>query len=224
MIENGLLAPDRLQTRSRLPGDKRPWSFGYFGQITPFKGVDTLLDTIELLGREPDIRQRICIRVHGNFIGQDAAFLSRFDEVVSGAGFVDYLGPYDNADVRTLMQACDYVLTPSTWWENSPVVIQEAYAAGRPVICTGIGGLAEKVPNGRSGLHFRLGDASDLARAMSDASEEGLYQTLCSGLPAVADQLQMARDYLACFDRLVPPAGNFEIIRPQRRRKTVAAS
>ena len=62
------------------------------------------------------------------------------------------------------MSACDYILVPSTWWENSPVVIQEAYAAGRPVICTGIGGMAEKVPNRRSGLHFRLDDGADLAR------------------------------------------------------------
>jgi glycosyltransferase involved in cell wall biosynthesis len=102
------------------------------------------------------------------------------------------------------------------------VVIQEAFAAGRPVICTGIGGLAEKVPNRLAGLHFRLGDATDLARAMFEASDDVLYKALCSGLPEVSDQMAMARDYLASFDRLVVPPGRAEIARPPRRRSRAA--
>jgi glycosyltransferase involved in cell wall biosynthesis len=122
------------------------------------------------------------------------------------------------------------VLVPSTWWENSPVVIQEAYAAGRPLICTGIGGMAEKVPNRRSGLHFRLGDAADLARVMSEAADEVLYQALCSGLPNVADQATMARDYMATFTRLVKfgsgtvAADAPRAVSPRRRRTASAAS
>ena len=37
---------------------------------------------------------------------------------------------------------------PSIWWENAPLVIHEARAAGRPVICSGIGGMAELVEDG----------------------------------------------------------------------------
>ncbi len=224
VVENGLLAPESLPARLRSANDERPWIFGYFGQITPFKGIDTLLDTIELLACAPDAARRIRIRVHGNFIGQEAPFLSRFSDVFARNDFADYHGSYDNADVRTLMQGCDYVLTPSTWWENSPVVIQEAYAVGRPVICTGIGGLAEKVPDGRSGLHFRLGDAADLARVLAKAANPTLYETLCSGLPKVADQSEMARGYLAGFERLVPqPTAVPAVSRPQRRRGKATA-
>ncbi len=222
VIENGLRTLEKPGEDGRVTLEGRPWTFGYFGQITPFKGIDTLLDTIDLLGRQPDIGQRIRLRVHGNIIGQEAAFVERFEATFSRHAFATYAGPYDNADVRKLMQACDYVLTPSTWWENSPVVIQEAYAAGRPVICTGIGGMAEKVPNRRSGLHFRLGDAADLARAMFEAADDVLYRALCSDLPAVLDQVGMARNYLASFDRLVRPAGAPDIVRPQRRRRVVA--
>jgi glycosyltransferase involved in cell wall biosynthesis len=203
VIENGLRHLPQREERSRSFSETTPWVFGYFGQITPFKGADTLLDTIDLLAKLPDIASRIRIRVHGNLIGQTAEFNARFLETFAKHNFTVYAGPYDNTDVHTLMSACDYVLVPSTWWENSPVVIQEAYAAGRPLICTGIGGMAEKVPNRRSGLHFRLGDAADLARVMYEAADEVLYQALCSGLPNVADQTMMARDYLATFTRLV---------------------
>jgi glycosyltransferase involved in cell wall biosynthesis len=230
VIENGLRHVATREERVRAFSETTPWVFGYFGQITPFKGADTLLDTIDLLAKLPDIGSRIRIRVHGNIVGQTAEFEARFAASFARHNFCSYVGPYDNADVRNLMAACDYILVPSTWWENSPVVIQEAYAAGRPLICTGIGGMAEKVPNRRSGLHFRLGDAADLARAMSEAADEVLYQALCSGLPEVADQTTMARDYLATFTRLVTFPGAADAVTtpraaaPRRRRVAAASS
>jgi glycosyltransferase involved in cell wall biosynthesis len=230
VIENGLRHVAPREERVRAFSETTPWIFGYFGQITPFKGADTLLDTIDLLAKLPDIGSKIRIRVHGNIIGQTAEFEARFAASFAKHNFCTYAGPYDNADVRNLMGACDYVLVPSTWWENSPVVIQEAYAAGRPLICTGIGGMAEKVPNRRSGLHFRLGDAADLARAMSEAADEVMYQALCSGLPEVADQTTMARDYLATFTRLVKFPGAAGVTAapraaaPRRRRVAAASS
>ena len=47
------------------------------------------------------------------------------------------------------MASVDWVVVPSIWWENSPLVIQEAFGYGRPVICSDIGGMAEKVTDGR---------------------------------------------------------------------------
>ena len=38
--------------------------------------------------------------------------------------------------------------------------------ARRPVICSNIGGMKEKVKAGRDGLHFNVGDANDLASTM----------------------------------------------------------
>jgi glycosyltransferase involved in cell wall biosynthesis len=47
-----------------------------------------------------------------------------------------------------------------------PLTILEAYAAGTPVITAGTGGMAEAVTHDVNGLHFRLGDASDLTRQL----------------------------------------------------------
>jgi glycosyltransferase involved in cell wall biosynthesis len=224
VIENGLRALPARETRVRPEGSL--WNFGYFGQITPFKGADTLMDAVELLSKQPGIETKIRVKVHGNFVGQSDAFIARFGKIFSGNSFAQYAGAYDNADVHKLMSACDYVLVPSTWWENSPVVIQEAYAAGRPVICTGIGGMAEKVPNRRSGLHFRLNDSADLARVMDEAADEVLYAALCSGIPAVSDHVGMARDYLSTFARLLgakATSGGAETPTSSRRRARQAA-
>ncbi len=80
-------------------------------------------------------------------------------------------GRYDRTRVAgELMAEVDWVIVPSIWWENSPLVIQEAFTYGRPVICSGIGGMAEKVTDGVNGLHFRVGDPRSLAETMRRAA------------------------------------------------------
>jgi glycosyltransferase involved in cell wall biosynthesis len=220
IIENGLRRPPAASLRARsqstatLRGPGKPWVFGYFGQLTPFKGGDILLDAIDILAARQD--HAIRLQVHGTLVGQTPDFARRFETTMSAHPWTRFHGPYDNADVGTLMAACDYVLMPSTWWENSPVVIQEAFAAGRPVICTGIGGMAEKVPDRQAGLHFRRGDAADLARVMQEATDDVLYEALVSQLPAVSDNAAMAHAYLAMFERMGLAAAP-----PKGRRRTV---
>ena len=195
VVENGLahlpeVAPEGSVRR------RREWTFGFFGQINPFKGVDVILDAAELLKKERVANVRF--RIHGNLIGQTEQFCNRFrDACASGA--VEYFGAYDNRNVARLMADCDYILLPSRWWENSPVVIQEAFGVGRPVLCSGVGGMAEKVRNGVSGLHFRLGDAGDLAHCVVEAASQDTYRRLVKGLPRPFDGVEMARRYLEVF-------------------------
>jgi glycosyltransferase involved in cell wall biosynthesis len=179
--------------------------FGFFGQINPFKGVDVVLRAAEAIAKVPQLAGRLRLRVHGNLIGQPQAFVDRLLKLVETIPFLSYLGPYSNADVIKLMSTCDYVLVPSLWWENSPVVIQEAFAAKRPVICTGIGGMAEKVTNDVSGLHFRLNDHLDLVSAMEKASDVGTFVRLQEGLPDVIDYKVMAENYCKVFRRFGEP-------------------
>ena len=64
--------------------------------------------------------------------------------------------PTRTAEMPSLMRSVDWMIIPSIWWENSPIVIQEAFFHGRPMICSNIGGMAEKITDGVDGLHFRV--------------------------------------------------------------------
>jgi len=76
-----------------------------------------------------------------------------------------------------------WVLIPSIWWENSPLVIQEAFFHRRPVICSDVGGMAEKVRDGIDGMHFRVGDAFSLARTIEAATTNPrLWRSLRDGI------------------------------------------
>src|SRR5262249_44731853 len=104
---------------------------------------------------------------------------------------VTFVGQYDASELRRLMANVDWVVVPSIWWENSPLVIQEAFAHGRPVICSDIGAMAEKVVDDKSGLHFRANDPRSLAETIRRAvTSPGLWERLHQGIPPVYDMQQ----------------------------------
>jgi glycosyltransferase involved in cell wall biosynthesis len=118
---------------------------GYFAQINPFKGYDVLLEAASLLPNE--IRALVTIRIHGeNRHYRGTEFHERTEDLLQTVrDVVRPMGSYRGDNVINLMAACDWIVVPSVWWENSPVVMQEARVAGRPLICSDIGGMAEKV-------------------------------------------------------------------------------
>jgi len=143
---------------------------GFFGQISVLKGIDVLFDAATELAR--DSNANISFEIFGDYRGQPeelrATFLERMAE--SGAN-IRFHGPYDRERVDRLMRSVHAVLVPSIWWENSPIVIQEALRNRRPVICSDIGGMAEKVRDGIDGFHFPGGDAMALAGLLRDLAE-----------------------------------------------------
>ena len=182
---------DPAETEPREVRDQ----LGYFGQLNPYKGVNTLLEAMRVLANgasnaspngEPEefnghSNEGPHLRLHGaNLEWQSEEFQERFLELVEETDSnVTYFGRYDKNKLPSLMQEIDWVIVPSIWWENSPLVIQEAFLYGKPVICSGIGAMAEKVTHGVNGLHFRAGDSRSLAQTIRTAVESpGLWDQL----------------------------------------------
>jgi glycosyltransferase involved in cell wall biosynthesis len=143
---------------------------GFFGQISPLKGSNVLFDTADLmLERKVD---HVVFEIYGDYSGQPAEFQENFLQRLAKAGRnVKFQGAYDQLRVDRLMQSMDLILVPSIWWENSPVVIQEALRNRRPVICSDIGGMAEKVRDGIDGFHFPVGNPLALASLLLKLAE-----------------------------------------------------
>jgi glycosyltransferase involved in cell wall biosynthesis len=176
--------------------------FGFFGQFTPFKGADVLMEAMDLLASE-SVDAHLCL--HGaNLEYQPQAFQKRFKELLARTSAnVTMIGRYAHEQLPQLMSEIDWVIVPSIWWENSPLVIQEAFAHGRPVICSDIGGMKEKVRDGVDGLHFAAGDAASLARTIAKAaSTPGLWDRLAAGIAPIYDIAQQVRVMENLYDKL----------------------
>lgn len=163
--------------------DEQRNHFAYFGQLNIFKGILVLLESFGKLTEE--IRKNISLDIYGaNLELQSESFQSRFSELLNQTkDCVRYLGSYQSAELPQLMANIDWVIVPSICWEVSPLVIEEAFMHKRPVICSNIDNMNQKVEHEKSGLHFEVGDSTDLANCITRAvTEEGLWEKLSSGI------------------------------------------
>ncbi len=83
-----------------------------------------------------------------------------------GAQNVEFLGYVDRGRLHERVLEALCVVMPSIWYENFPYSILEAFALGKPVIASDIGGIPETVADGETGLLFEPGNAQALAEKM----------------------------------------------------------
>jgi glycosyltransferase involved in cell wall biosynthesis len=174
----------RIVKRPFGTDEERPRTrLGFFGQISRYKGLEVLLRAMQILQTEAP-------EVHLTVWGASLEVLPEsqrqlFTELLAGSGNnVSFAGSYNPASVPRIMADIDWVVVPSRWWENSPLVIQEAFMNRRPVICSDIGGMAEKVAHSVNGLHFTVGDPAHLAQTIiTGVRTPGLWDRLRAGIP-----------------------------------------
>lgn len=207
VIENGQDPAAALPPRPLLEGERRN-RFAFFGQVTPFKGLDVVLGGLaHLRGKE---RRSLVLEVNGaNLELQKADYRERVAtllEPLVEEGVVQWRGSYAPPQLRQRMAGIDWVVVPSIWWENSPMVIQEAFACGRPLLVSDIGGMAEKVRDEIDGLHVGRASLLDWGRAMvRAATEPGLWDRLRAGIRQPMDHDACVAAHLASFTAVAAP-------------------
>jgi glycosyltransferase involved in cell wall biosynthesis len=166
--------------------------FGYMGQIGFNKGVRVLIDAFLLAtsGRATPGRDSApaCLDIWGSLDKtEETAYVAGIRATADqAAGAITLRGPFRRTDIATVLAGIDVLVVPSLWYENAPLVIQEAFATGTPVITTDLGGMAEAVTDGLNGLCFRCGDAAGLAHQMRRLlTEPDLLPRLQNGIPPV---------------------------------------
>ena len=215
VIENGM--QPLTQPVRPMPPVESGLVIGFFGQISKLKGLQVLARAAQQIALEPLFDRSLRIDIHGDASNQPAEIKADLAAPEgSQRSIVSMCGPYQHSSVHGLMQSCHAVIVPSIWWENSPLVIQEALLNRRPVICSDIGGMAEKVRNGLDGFHFRAGSSMDLAELLMRLARNpervlALQETLAVP-PSIAETTGMT---MAVYRKLLaglhaaskPPAG-----------------
>ena len=145
--------PNALQADRYAPGPEPGEYLFYAGRLSSEKGLFTLLDAIE--------SARLPLRIAG--AGPlDHALRTRIQERRLPVRMEGYCHHERLAD---LYRNAAFVVAPSEWYENAPMAVLEAFAYGKPVLASRIGGNPELVLEGQSGCLFAPGNAGDLASA-----------------------------------------------------------
>ncbi|MCC7369121.1 MAG: glycosyltransferase family 4 protein [Chloroflexi bacterium] len=154
---------------------------GYLGQIEPLKGVDVAVRAVRALPTDRPVR----LRIFGS-LEKNPSYVARLRELAEGDARIEFVGPYQPRDLREVLAGLDAIVVPSLWYENTPLVISEAFAARRPALATNLGGMSEAVQHGKNGLLFERGDAAGLAAAIVRlTTEPGLLDELRAGIQPV---------------------------------------
>lgn len=197
-IPNG--TPDTPPAPPRpIPREGTRNRFGYFGQISHYKGTLLLMEAARILAQRGI--EDFSVDVYGNPYLQPESWRERFFAELKACGpHVTFHGLYRPEELPGLMAGVDWVVVPSIWWENAPLVIGEALHHRRPVICSDIGGMAEHVTPGRDGLHFRVGDAHHLAEIMAEAlASPQLWENVRQRILPPPSMASCVKNYTAVF-------------------------
>ena len=165
VFENCL--PDTVQDELVAPPASRDLRVGFFGSLSPSRGAAVLLESADILSRALEGDTPIRINVHGDAPDLAAGALMAPTDGAT-RNILRFRGPFEPQEMGRLIQECHAILVPSISWESSPMVIQQALALRRPVLCSDIGGMAEKVRDGVDGFHFHRGSGASLADLLLD--------------------------------------------------------
>jgi len=197
-LENGtdlsrLRVPDAL---SRRQSDGR-LRFGYIGSLAWQKGVHVLVEAFNELPQDG-----VELRIHGDpTVFPDYA--ARLRQSATHPA-VRFMGPVPLDRVGEALAGVDVLVVPSLWFENSPLIIQEAFALKIPVIASDLGALPEKVRHGVNGLTFAPGDAGGLRAALQRLLDEpDLLPSLRAGIGPVKSMDEHARELERLYSDLL---------------------
>ncbi len=159
LIETGRTTPEHIITiynsvdvdaiKPTEPGDYAL----YLGRVDRHKGVFTLLEAM-----------KSCPGVKLKMVGKGDAE-DECAQIIKEHGLsnVEMLGFRTGDELNKIIDDCAFLVTPSEWYENCPLVVIEAAAAGKPAIVSRIGGVQELVDAGRTGFTVAPGSAKELA-------------------------------------------------------------
>lgn len=148
----------------------------YVGRLSCEKGLPLLLEAMSRL------------KHHKLFIIGDGPEKSRLERLKEQKNLVNvkFLGSMFEEQLSRIIRNSRLMVVPSTWYENSPHVILEAFALGKPVLGARIGGIPEYIEENVTGLLYEYNNVDELIEKINMLMEQ---QTLCEEMGRAARRI-----------------------------------
>ncbi len=156
VIPHGINIPDSFPTRKTA---RSGLHIGYVGGLSWQKGVHVLIKAVNQLPTEG---------VSLSIIGDTTAFPDYVTQLRQQAQHpgIKFVGRVPNNQLWSALVELDVVVIPTLWYETASLIVQEAFAAGVPVVASQIGALQERLENGVDGRFFPPGDSAELTKIL----------------------------------------------------------
>lgn len=163
VIANGVDARfcpgDKMQMRGQLDLPREDFIVLFVGLLVPVKGVEILVEALSAWNAKG---HWTCVLVGDGPLSEELQGLAE-DAGIDGQ--MRFVGRRSSREIPQWMQAADLLVLPS-YSEGRPNVVLEAQACGIPVVATRVGGTAELVVEGETGLLVDSGASAQLRAAL----------------------------------------------------------
>jgi glycosyltransferase involved in cell wall biosynthesis len=181
-------------------------TFGFLGRMVSDKGVQHLLEAFARIVRNSAGDSSLRLKLIGD--GHDRRLFEAQLQSLDIVDRVEWTGSLSGVPLKHAITDVQTFVVPSYWEEPMGVVAVELAAAGKPLIVSRRGGLAECVPT--SSLTFENGDVDELCAAMLRLMNEKSLQRefVKKGIERAQHfrpQL-IATQYLQLFSKLIGAA------------------
>lgn len=154
----------------------RPVSLIFIGRIDPIKGIHLLIEAIISLPED-----KIALHLYGAV--NDEQYFINLKNQTNGKKNIVWKGVLAQTEVVNTIREYDALILPSVVAEMSPLVIQEAFAAGVPVIGADVAGIAEQIKHNYNGLLFKFNSIMSLKNILNTILENpAIIYTLRNGV------------------------------------------
>jgi len=174
--------------------------FGFVGRWDPVKGIHLLINSFKRLPRSLSVELKI-LAASPHADGKeyrDSVQCSALDD-----SRIHFLSEDQSRGSAQFLASIDVLMVPSQWLETGPLVVLEAFAAGKPIIGSDLGGIKELVIHERNGLLVPHADGNAWTAAMMRvASDRGLLERLRQGIGPVRTMADVAHDMAQLYREL----------------------
>jgi len=204
------LGIERSACVRKPPAAGRPLTVGFFSRFEAIKGAEVLARACAALPRGCEI----AIEFRGPVASaHERSVHASVRAIIGSDPRVRFAPAVEPAEAGRVLAGYDVVVCPSMVLEGGPTVALEAMAAGTPVIASALGGIAELIEDGQSGRLLPPGDSAVLAAALAEiARDPSIVDRWRHALPAIRTMADVARDYVAVYDALVPHAASRTLV------------
>jgi glycosyltransferase involved in cell wall biosynthesis len=144
--------------------DQTALRIGFVGTLVWHKGVHVLIDAVRLL--HPGTFN---LTVHGE-LTVSPPYVEDLRRRAAGLSVI-FAGGFPPDQAASAYGSMDVLVVPSIWPENAPLVIQEAFIHGVPVIGARMGGIPEFVVDGVNGRVYSADSPPALAAVLREVIE-----------------------------------------------------
>lgn len=157
----------KYETTAVQRGKEKQLRIGFIGTLFEHKGIHLLIEAVKNLPPHIPVQ----LKIYGD-TEQFPEYGKKLLDMAIGYKQIEFLGTFPNEQIGKILQNIDVLVVPSIWYENTPLVIYSALAAGCPVIATDLGGMSEVIQNNVNGLLFKKEDIPGLTGAIRRLAED----------------------------------------------------